>query len=268
MLFFVQCCFARWPLKLSSTILCYVDLTLVDADWGMLSRFFWLCSRPLISFGLRLATSYTLLHVGTERLKRISNATRTMGKNWKKLAQTHADFCQKFESQLHICRFDHAEELTTLKMCPKDHNNDSCGRLFDIQFTSFFLFLLWPIRVAGWRVVGQALDSKSSITELCLADNDLGVKGAMFVIRKVGSDVQGYKSGVVRQTWHLSNSSSRFLLSLTQTAKRPSSCAGYDKEGRWRCFSFQFLSRSWTGTRLFQCLTWRRMASPRREQTC
>ena len=42
-------------------------------------------------------------------------------------------------------------------------------------------------------MVGQALDSKSSITELCLADNELGVKGAMFVIRKVGSDVQGVK---------------------------------------------------------------------------
>eukprot|EP00434_Breviolum_minutum_P044697 symbB.v1.2.039955.t1/scaffold6898.1/size14729/2 len=31
----------------------------------------------------------------------------------------------------------------------------------------------------------KALDSKSSITELCLADNELGDKGAMFVIRKV-----------------------------------------------------------------------------------
>ena len=42
-------------------------------------------------------------------------------------------------------------------------------------------------------MVGQALDSKSSITELCLADNELGDKGAMFVIWKVGSDVQGVK---------------------------------------------------------------------------
>ena len=81
-------------------------------------------------------------------------------------------------------------------------------------------------------MVGQALDSKSSITELCLADNELGVKGAMFVIRKVGSDVQGVKrGGVVRQTWHSSDSSSRFSLSLTQTAKRPT-CAGCDKERR------------------------------------
>eukprot|EP00434_Breviolum_minutum_P039885 symbB.v1.2.035427.t1/scaffold4748.1/size59687/2 len=31
----------------------------------------------------------------------------------------------------------------------------------------------------------KALDSKSSVTELCLADNELGVKGAMFVMRKV-----------------------------------------------------------------------------------
>ena len=47
-----------------------------------------------------------------------------------------------------------------------------------------------PSHVAG-SVVGQALDSKSSITELCLADNELGVKGAMFAMRKAGSDVQG-----------------------------------------------------------------------------
>ena len=40
-------------------------------------------------------------------------------------------------------------------------------------------------------MVGQALDSKSSVTELCLADNELGVKGAMFVMRKAGYDVQG-----------------------------------------------------------------------------
>ena len=65
-------------------------------------------------------------------------------------------------------------------------------------------------------MVGQALDSKSSITELCLADNELGVKGAMFVIRKVGLMFRESKGGVVRQTWHSSNSSSRFSLSLTQ----------------------------------------------------
>ena len=45
------------------------------------------------------------------------------------------------------------------------------SRLGDVE--SFFLALF------------EALDSKSSITELCLADNELGVKGAMFVIRKV-----------------------------------------------------------------------------------
>ena len=48
-------------------------------------------------------------------------------------------------------------------------------------------------------MVGQALDSKSSITELCLADNEIGVKGAMFVIRKVGSEVQS--SGSQRAVW-------------------------------------------------------------------
>ena len=95
--------------------------------------------------------------------------------------------------------FEHAKELTTLKMCRKNHNIDPHGRLFDIHFASFYLFLLQPIRVAGWRMVGQALDSKSSITELCLADNDLGVKGAMFAIRKVGSEVQS--SGSQRAVW-------------------------------------------------------------------
>ena len=84
-------------------------------------------------------------------------------------------------------------------MCRKNHNIDPHGRLFDIHFASFYLFLLQPIRVAGWRMVGQALDSKSSITELCLADNDLGVKGAMFAIRKVGSEVQS--SGSQRAVW-------------------------------------------------------------------
>ena len=91
------------------------------------------------------------------------------------------------------CRFDHAEELTRLKMRPKDHNNDSYGRLFDIHFISFYFFYSSQFRAAGWRVVGQALDSKSSITELCLADNELGAKGAMFVM-KVGSDVQSLVS--------------------------------------------------------------------------
>ena len=49
-----------------------------------------------------------------------------------------------------------------------------------------------PSHVAGC-VVGQALDSKSSVTELCLADNELGldVKRAMLAMRKAGSDVQG-----------------------------------------------------------------------------
>ena len=41
----------------------------------------------------------------------------------------------------------------------------------------------------GASVVGQALDSKSSVTELCLADNELGVKGAMFAMMKAGYDV-------------------------------------------------------------------------------
>ena len=42
-------------------------------------------------------------------------------------------------------------------------------------------------------MLGQALDSKSSVTELCLADNELGldVKGAMLSMRKAGSHVQG-----------------------------------------------------------------------------
>ena len=52
-----------------------------------------------MGFGLRCATSYNLLHVGTERLKRIWNATNTVE---KKLEQRHADFCQEFESQLQL----------------------------------------------------------------------------------------------------------------------------------------------------------------------
>ena len=58
-----------------------------------------------------------------------------------------------FESQLHICRFDRAEELTTLKMWRKDHKNDSCGRLFGIRlpffYSSQFVLLvdLWLVRL-------------------------------------------------------------------------------------------------------------------------
>ena len=81
-------------------------------------------------------------------------------------------------------------------MCPKDHNNDSYGRLFDIRFTFFYSN---QFRVAGWRVVGQALDSNSSITELCLADNELGVNGVFFAMRKAGSDVQSL--GSQRAVW-------------------------------------------------------------------
>ena len=47
-----------------------------------------------------------------------------------------------------------------------------------------------PCNVAG-SVVGQALDRKSSVTELCLADNELGLdaKRAMLAMRKAGTDV-------------------------------------------------------------------------------
>ena len=48
-------------------------------------------------------------------------------------------------------------------------------------------------------MVGQALDSKSSITELCLADNGLGVKGAILVVKKAGPDVQSL--GSQRAVW-------------------------------------------------------------------
>ena len=86
-----------------------------------------------------------------------------------------------------------------------------------------------PIHVAD-TVVGQALDGKSSITELCLADNEFGAKG-MFVMRKARSDVRESMDSVVRQTWH---SYLLFSLLITQTAKRPTSWALCDKEGR--CF--------------------------------
>ena len=76
-----------------------------------------------------------------------------------------------------------------------------------------------PSHVAG-RVVGQALDSKSSVTELCLAYNELGIKGAMLAMRKAGSDVQGV-NGQCGET----NMACIFCV-FTQTAKRPTSCAG------------------------------------------
>ena len=90
---FVQSCLARRPLKLSSTILSYVDLTLLDADWGMWSRFFWLCSRPLISFE-------------TQHLLLIQSPPCTCGRiemNLKRIKhsgvkQLHAGFCQEFET--------------------------------------------------------------------------------------------------------------------------------------------------------------------------
>ena len=62
-----------------------------------------------------------------------------------------------------------------------------------IRYDSYtYLTYIFRFHVAG-SVVGQALDSKSSVTELCLADNELGLggKGAMLAMRKAGSDVQG-----------------------------------------------------------------------------
>ena len=67
-------------------------------------------------------------------------------------------------------------------------------------------------------MVGQALDSKSSVTELCLADNQLGGKGAMFAMRKAGSDVQGV------------NGQCGVFAFVPQTAKRPTSFGGQGKD--------------------------------------
>ena len=77
-----------------------------------------------------------------------------------------------------------------------------------------------PSHVAG-SVLGQALDSKSSVTELCLADNELslGGTGAMLAMRKAGSDVQG------------ANGQCGVFAFVPQTAKRPTSCVGCGKKG-------------------------------------
>ena len=40
------------------------------------------------------------------------------------------------------------------------------------------------------RLSFQALSSKGAITELSLAENQLGVQGAMAVVRKAGPDVE------------------------------------------------------------------------------
>ena len=105
---FVQSCLARWPLKLSSTILHYVDLTLLEADWGMLSRFFWICSRPLIGFGLRRSTSYNLLHVLAERLKWISNGSNTV--EWKNCMQDSVKNLRNF--QVWSCLRDQTDDVS------------------------------------------------------------------------------------------------------------------------------------------------------------
>ena len=57
---------------------------------------------------------------------------------------------------------------------------------FTFFYSSQFVLLvdLWLVRL---------LTAKAPSPNFCLADNELGVKGAMFVIRKVGSDVQGVK---------------------------------------------------------------------------
>jgi len=86
-----------------------------------------------------------------------------------------------------------------------------------------------PSHVAG-SVVGQALDSNSLVTELCLADNELGLGGkrAMFGMRKAGSDVEGV-NGQCGET----NMAFIFpvFTFVPETAKRPTFCAGCDKKG-------------------------------------
>ena len=95
-----------------------------------------------------------------------------------------------------------------------------------------------PSHVAG-SVVGQALDSKSSVTELCLADNELGldVKGAIFAMRKAGSDVQGV-SGQCGET------TMAFIFPVFAFCYSNSQETNFLRRVMkdWRCLSFEFLS--------------------------
>ena len=81
-----------------------------------------------------------------------------------------------------------------------------------------------PSHVAGvW--LARLLTAKSSVTELCLADNELGLggKGAMLAMRKAGSDVQGVNGqcGETKMAFIFP-----VFTSVAQTAKRPALAQG------------------------------------------